>query len=137
AGTAGCVSEGGVGGCGVARGLDHALGIQVSADGRNAYVSGRGSDAIAVFSRNATTGALTQLSGQPGCQHDALTSVSGLQGCTDARGLDGAYSMTLSRDDRNVYVASRVSDAVTAFQRNDDGSLTQVAGPGGCLAYMA
>jgi 6-phosphogluconolactonase (cycloisomerase 2 family) len=137
AGTSGCVSEGGVGGCGVARGLDHALGVEVSADGRNVYVSGRGSDAVAVFSRNATTGGLTQLSGQAGCQHDSLTSTSGLQGCTAARGLDGAYSMTLSRDDRNVYVASRVSDAVAAFRRNADGSLIQVTGEAGCLAYAA
>ena len=137
AGTSGCVSEGGLGGCGVARGLDHALGVEVSADGRNVYVSGRGSDAVAVFARNTTTGALTQLSGQAGCQHDSLTSASGLQGCSAARGLDGAYSMTLSRDDRNVYVASRVSDAVAAFRRNADGSLAQVPGEGGCLSYAA
>ena len=110
------MSEGGIGGCGVARGLDHALGIEVSADGRHVYTAGRGSDAIAVFSRNANSGALTQLAGAAGCLHDSVTSTSGLQGCADARGLDGAYSMTLSSDDQSAYVASRVSDAACGLQ---------------------
>ena len=136
-GTSGCVSEGGLGGCGAARGLDHALGIEVSADGKNVYAVGRGSDAIAVFARNAGTGALTQLPGQAGCLHDSLTSASGLQGCAAARGLDGAYSMTLSADDQTAYVASRVSDAAAGFKRNADGTLTQVAGTGGCISAMA
>jgi 6-phosphogluconolactonase (cycloisomerase 2 family) len=134
-GTSGCVSETGAGGCGVARGLDHALGIEVSADGRHVYTAGRGSDAIAIFSRNASTGALSQLAGGAGCLHDSVTSTSGLQGCTDARGLDGAYSMTLSADGGSAYVASRVSDAAAGFRRNPDGTLTQVAGPGGCVSY--
>ena len=136
-GTSGCVSEGGTGGCGVARGLDHALGIEVSADGRHVYTAGRGSDAIAVFSRNGSTGALTQLAGAPGCLHDSVTSTSGLQGCGNARGLDGAYSMTLSADDQTAYVASRVSDSVAGFKRNADGTLTQIAGTGGCISYAS
>lgn len=137
AGTSGCASEGGAGGCSVARGLDHALGVAVSADGENVYVSGRGSDAIAVFARDRDTGALSQLPGEAGCLHDSLTSLSGLQGCAPARGLDGAYSMTLSPDDRDAYVGARVSDAVTAFRRNGDGTLSQVAGEGGCISYAA
>ena len=136
-GTSGCVSEGGTGGCGVARGLDHALGIEVSADGRHVYTAGRGSDAIAVFARNSTTGALTQLAGAAGCLHDSVTSTSGLQGCTDARGLDGAYSMSLSSDDKSAYVASRVSDSAAGFRRNPDGTLTQIAGTGGCVSFAA
>ena len=134
-GISGCVSEGGIGGCGVARGLDHALGIEVSADGKNVYTAGRGSDAIAVFARNSSTGALTQLAGTAGCLHDSVTSTSGLQGCADARGLDGAYSMTLSSDDKSAYVASRVSDSAAGFRRNPDGTLTQVAGTGGCVSF--
>ncbi len=134
-GTSGCVSEGGIGGCGVARGLDHALGIEVSADGKNVYTAGRGSDAIAVFARNSSTGALTQLAGTAGCLHDSVTSTSGLQGCADARGLDGAYSMTLSPDDKSAYVASRVSDSAAGFRRNPDGTLTQITGTGGCISF--
>ena len=49
-----------------ARGLVTAIAVVVSPDGKNVYVASRG-NAVAVFSRNTTTGILTQLSGTAGC----------------------------------------------------------------------
>jgi DNA-binding beta-propeller fold protein YncE len=134
-GELGCVSEGGVGGCAVAKGLDHAVGIEVSADGKNVYVASRGSDAVAIFTRSPSDGSLTQLSDDAGCIHDSLTSASSRQGCAAGRGLDGAYSITLDRGGEYLYVAARVSDSATAFARNTDGALHQLAGAGGCISH--
>jgi len=52
AGTAGCVSEDGSGGaCQDGKGLDSAIGVVVSPNGKNVYVAGDGSEAIAIFDR--------------------------------------------------------------------------------------
>ncbi|TFG69797.1 MAG: hypothetical protein E4H22_06440, partial [Solirubrobacterales bacterium] len=59
-GTAGCISETGTGGActdGVA--LDGAFSVAVPGDGKSAYVASVFSNAVAVFDRNPTTGALT------------------------------------------------------------------------------
>ena len=65
----------------------------VSPDGRNVYVgsypnSGAGLGAgFAIFKRNTKTGALTQLSGKPGCLTTDGSSNAGAGTCTEARGL--------------------------------------------------
>jgi DNA-binding beta-propeller fold protein YncE len=132
-GDAGCLSEGGVGGCRAARGLDHVAGIAVAPDSQTVYAAGRGSDAVAVLKR--TDDGLEQPSGPEGCLHDAVTSDSGLAGCTGARGLDGAYGLTLHGD--TLYAASRVSDAIAVLRREDGGTLVQLAGADGCVAHAA
>jgi DNA-binding beta-propeller fold protein YncE len=132
-GAAGCVSEGGAGGCTAARGLDHVAGIAVAPDSETVYAAGRGSDAVAVLRRTAS--GLEQPAGPEGCLHDAVTSASGLTGCTDARGLDGAYGLTFHGG--TLYAASRVSDAVATLRANPGGTLTQAAGADGCVAHAA
>jgi DNA-binding beta-propeller fold protein YncE len=137
-GTAGCVGAPTArrAGCATARALkgpgpfmgSRAIGI--SPDGRNVYVASSGSDAIAIFDRNKTTGALTQPSGKGGC-----IASGGGGSCARAVGLGGANSVAISADGHNVYATSRDSSAVTAFARNrKTGALHQLAG--GCLSGL-
>ena len=55
----GCIAETTVEGCTDGRALDGAIAAAASPDGKNVYVTSRTSDAVAVFSRTQSTGALT------------------------------------------------------------------------------
>jgi DNA-binding beta-propeller fold protein YncE len=130
-GAAGCVSETGTGGeCADGKALAGAIGVAVSADGKNVYVASAVSDAIAVFGRDTTSGELTQLPGTTGC-----VSQTGSGGaCTDGKALSVAISVAVSPGDDSVYAASAVSDAVAVFQRDTaTGELTQLSGAAGCV----
>ena len=127
------------GGCAKARALKGpgpflgSRAIAISPDGRNVYVASSGSDAIAVFARNARTGTLTQSNGAAGC-----IAAGGASGCASAVGLDGPNSVAVSPDGRNVYATSRASNALTVFSRNrSTGALSQLPGGGGCVSGLA
>lgn len=81
-------------------GLQEASAIALSANGQHVYVTGFLDQAVAVFSRDITTGKLTfvQVVKNPA--------------------LDGAADLIISPDNRNVYVASRKANAVVTFTRN-------------------
>ncbi|HEU4599765.1 MAG TPA: YncE family protein [Solirubrobacterales bacterium] len=87
--------------------------IAVSPDGRNVYVASAGSDAVAIFTRNRKSGALTQSQGKAGC-----VSARGASGCAKVVGIDGPNSVAVSPDGRNVYVTSRDSSTLLSFRRN-------------------
>lgn len=88
---------------------------------------------MTVFTRNKTTGVLTQLPGIDGCIAHTGDGVT----CTDGVGLNGVAAVTVSPDGKHVYVASRFSDAVTVFARNKTtGVLTQLPGLDGCIANV-
>jgi DNA-binding beta-propeller fold protein YncE len=123
-------------GCGTARALEGpgpfmgSRAIAVSADGKNVYVASSRSNAIAIFRRNPKTGALGQPSGTSGC-----VAAKGAFECGKAVGLNGPNSVAVSPNGRNVYVTSRGSNAVTAFQRNrSTGALHQLPGAAGCIS---
>ncbi|HMJ73307.1 MAG TPA: beta-propeller fold lactonase family protein [Solirubrobacterales bacterium] len=123
-------------GCGTARALEGpgpfmgSRAIAVSADGKNVYVASSRSNAVAVFRRNPKTGALGQPSGAAGC-----VAAKGAFECGKAVGLNGPNSVAISPNGRNVYVTSRGSNAVTAFQRNrSTGALHQLPGAAGCVS---
>ena len=101
--------------------------VAISPDGRVVYVASSGSDAIAIFRRNARTGALTQAPGKSGC-----IAERGAGGCAQAIGLGHPNSVAVSTDGQNVYATSLASDSLTIFWRNrKTGKLTQATG--GCI----
>jgi 6-phosphogluconolactonase (cycloisomerase 2 family) len=93
-------------------GLNGGISLTISPDGNNIYATGVTDDAVAVFSRNITTGVLTFVEAHK----------DGLNGVDE---LDGAISVTVSSDGKNIYVAAPIDDAVTVFSRNPTtGALT-------------
>ena len=88
-------------------GLDGAIGVAVSPDGAHVYVAGFEDDAIAVFARNATTGALTFIG--------AVTDSS----------LVEPSDIAISANGEDVYV--RTQSGVATFARDaGTGALTPV-----------
>jgi DNA-binding beta-propeller fold protein YncE len=121
--------------CAMGRGLDAPLGLAITPDGEHVYVASFQSDpvsisAIALFARDATTGALTQLPGAQGCISEDI----GGGVCTPGVGLRGTISVAVSPDGRHVYTAAK-SDTVAAFVRDrETGFLTQLPEPLGCIS---
>ncbi|MCB0196021.1 MAG: beta-propeller fold lactonase family protein, partial [Anaerolineae bacterium] len=95
-------------------GLDGASSVTVSGDGKHVYVAGSRDDAVAVFSRDSSSG--------------QLTFVEMLQdGVDGVDGLNGASSVTVSGDGKHVYVAGYDDNAVSVFSRDSSsGQLTFV-----------
>ncbi|MGH2973511.1 MAG: lactonase family protein [Solirubrobacterales bacterium] len=111
--------------CGqTARGLYIASSVIVSSDGTSVYVAGDGDNAIAVFRRNTSTGALTP----KGCIADSADNPAGCG--TTTKGIEAPYSVTTTADGKSVYAAGSNSNSVAAFKRSSPGALT----PRGCIA---
>jgi DNA-binding beta-propeller fold protein YncE len=111
-GPLGCIQDPGNVGCASARFMGHPDEIELSDDGRNAYVRAERSD-IVVLRRDRATGELSQLPGKAGCVSARVSD------CTATR-LLLTMSMALSRDGRNLYVASgegNRTDRILVFSR--------------------
>ncbi len=131
-GVAGCITAQGAGGCATGIGLEGPNSVAISPDGRNVYATSLNSNAIDIFARNPSTGALTQASGDAGCIVQAP-----LTGCTTGVQLGGADAVAVSSDDHDVYVTSVLSNSVTSFTRSPtSGQLTQQTGTSACVLYV-
>jgi DNA-binding beta-propeller fold protein YncE len=111
---AGCISQTGGGGrCAVGRGLDEVWGVAVTRDGRNVYAVSAKVNMLSAMTRRST-GTLGQLPGRYGCFIRA-----GGFGCPEGRGLTVAVAVAVSRDGRNVYVASEDAylGSIAVFRR--------------------
>ena len=129
-GPAGCVRHQGGDGCATGLGLNSAVSVAVSGDGRFVYsVASTNGQAVAEFARDPATGTLTQL----GC-----ISQKGVGGCDHGHGLGSAVQLTLSPDGRNVYVSAFRTHSVAVLDVDSaTGRLTQDAGIAGCVATGA
>ena len=83
-------------------GLNGAWSVTVSPDARHVYVAGHDEDAVAVFDRDTTTGALTWVE----VHRDGVDGVDGL---------DGVRSVTISPDGNHLYAASPLDKAVSVY----------------------
>jgi 6-phosphogluconolactonase (cycloisomerase 2 family) len=95
-------------GLGGVTGLDGARGVAVSPSGNRVFVASSASDAVAVFSRHATTGVLTFV------------------GSSSTAALDGAAAVAVSRDGRHLYVTAETADSLSAFSIGPSGALAEV-----------
>jgi 6-phosphogluconolactonase (cycloisomerase 2 family) len=92
-------------GIGGVDGLDGAAGVAISPDGKHVYVTGEEEDAIAAFSREPVTG--------------ALSFIAFLQdGAAGVDGLDQASGVATSPDGGSVYATGRGDDAIATFARD-------------------
>jgi DNA-binding beta-propeller fold protein YncE len=131
-GAAGCIAARAANGCARAFGLLVPNSVAVSPDGRNVYATSLASNAIAIFRRNPSTGALSQAGNGTGC-----VSNTAIPGCTTGRALAGPDVAAVSPDGKNVYVGSFTGNAVAVFSRNSStGALTQPADATGCITNV-
>jgi 6-phosphogluconolactonase (cycloisomerase 2 family) len=131
-GAAGCVSNGGAGGCTPAHDLGTNAKIVISPDGRNAYVTTTSSNnSVLVFDRDPATGKLTQKPGQAGCIHIAAETAN----CASAALMTAPWAMAITPDGRTFYVSAQQSSRVLTFTRDPaTGALTQKPGGAGCIS---
>ena len=114
-------------------GLDGIRRMVPSPDGKNLYAASSAASAISILDRNPTTGTLGQRPTVAACIADHGSGRDG--GCADGVALDGAISVAISPDGRNVYAVSANSDAVNVFDRDPlTGTLRQKDGTDGCVS---
>jgi DNA-binding beta-propeller fold protein YncE len=130
-GPRGCATRLSRTGCARARGLNEGIDVAVSPDGRRVYTAGRRfPGSIAVFDRQPGGGVRQR----PGA--NACLAPKGRAGCAPARGIGSPWSLAVSPDSRNVYVAGLRSDSVAVLSRTP-GGLSQAGDSSGCLALTA
>ena len=110
------------------------VGVAVSPDGKNVYIIGSVDGSISSFSRDTTTGALTQLSGAAGCIQDNLKTTKRPNDCDQTGRELGAINMlAISPDGKNAYGATWSGSIVVLDRDTSTGALTQKNGTDGCL----
>jgi DNA-binding beta-propeller fold protein YncE len=136
AGAGACADAPGATADGAGSGLDSPTSIAVSPDGDSAYVTSQSDDAVYGFDR-AADGTLTFRRCITGNMDGSGSTGTGV--CVDSNtatgdgtgsGLDSPFtSIAVSPDGHSVYVTSQSDDAVTSFNRDADGRLTDA----GCI----
>jgi DNA-binding beta-propeller fold protein YncE len=131
--SSGCISDLPIPGCTAGRALKGPDVVVVSGDGKNVYVGSFFGNAVASFSRNPTSGALTQLGGSAGCIADG-----GAEGCATGTTLGSIEGLAVAPDGSAVYAAAAVSNAVDVLARDGStGALSQATDGSGCIVQTA
>jgi DNA-binding beta-propeller fold protein YncE len=114
----GCIAAEALPGCTQGTALLGADVVAASADGKNVYAGSFLSNAIVVFARDPSTGALTQTS----CVAEATEG-----SCTPASALGGVEGLAVSPDGGSVYAGAAITGTVSGFTRDpSSGALTQI-----------
>jgi DNA-binding beta-propeller fold protein YncE len=131
AGTAGCITTDGSdqsapGACQTDSHLLDASGLTLSSDDKFLYVTGTGgSKQIEVFSRNTTTGALSQI--------ECIAQAPAPSGCSTGRVVGDSQFIALTPDGLHAY-AGQYEHGISVYDRNPTtGLLTQKSGTSGCI----
>ncbi len=113
--TSTCPSTGGI------NGLDGAAGSAISPDGKHVYVAGFFDNAIAAFSRDPASGALSFTE----VEIDGVNDPGDVGGTVD--GMIGATGVAVAPGGEHVYVTSQTDNSVVVFSRDaNDGRLSFV-----------
>lgn len=120
--------------CAVAiQGLEEPRMATVAPDGRNVYAVGEHSYTVVALRRDSTSGALQPVEGAA-CVKD-VEAPAEVECPVTARGLNYAFSVTVSPDGHHVYSTATASDAVAAFARDPaTGALSPLPGEAACIA---
>jgi DNA-binding beta-propeller fold protein YncE len=127
-----CVNKTGTAPCAPGRAMAGPADVEVSPDGSEVVVATRFAG-LAVFDRNATTGALTQRPGQQGCVERQFQT----EGCLPVNGIDvgvGTLSVRFGpgADPTDVYLGSPNGAILNLERTPGSGVLSQLAGSIGC-----
>jgi hypothetical protein len=121
--------------CEQVRALHNIGQVAISPDGANLYAPARDMDAVVVFDRDPSSGALTQKAGTPGCVTSNPT-VATNEGCANVGGsLAGASAVAVSPDGANVYVVGSAGSLVN-LQRASNGSLSLGGSSSFCVCLL-
>jgi DNA-binding beta-propeller fold protein YncE len=124
----GCISGLPVPVCASGRALVAPDVVVISPDGRNVYVGSFFGNAIAVFNRDPTSGALAQAAGTTGCLAAATS------GCAPGLALGAPEGLAISGGGTSLYAATALSDAVVVLSRDPStGALAQTTDGSGCI----
>jgi DNA-binding beta-propeller fold protein YncE len=118
------------GSCTPTKGLDQPSALALSPDGRMLYATAYGSDAVSVFSRNPTSGALKWLGCESETNIDEETGKQVNDGCGHGRPLQSPTGIAVSPDGNRLYVS--LSSGLTVLDRNPTTGTLTVSG---CLSY--
>ena len=125
----GCISGLPLPGCLTGRALVGPDVVIVSPNGANVYVGSFFGNEIAMFNRDASSGALTQPTDSSGCI--AETSAAG---CAIGIALKSPEGLAVSGDGTSVYAATALSNALVVLNRNSStGALSQATDGSGCI----
>jgi len=143
AGKAGCVtangsSNKGPGTCARAREVDDVSNVHITPDQKYLYASnydGQPYSGIAIFRRNAETGALTQLAGKEGCiTAGGVTAQSKVTQICRAMPNIGSPWDVATPGNTFAYIPDQSDNLVQAFWRDAKGGLKPLTGTGACVS---
>jgi DNA-binding beta-propeller fold protein YncE len=101
-------------------------GITVSPDGSSVYAAAALANTIVGYTR-AGDGTLTP----NGC-----ATACGAPGCAPVRSMSGPNAVVVSPDGATAYTTAVLSNALALLGRASNGTLSQLAGPAGCVAAL-
>jgi hypothetical protein len=125
----GCLSGAATPGCTAVSSLLSPDSLTLSPDGQTLYASSYDQSELAIFHRDPSTGALTQLPPPAGC----VTSTGNLGACTADPMLSGPGPVVVSPDGGTLHVAQFGNASLLTYTVGSGGALSRPSGAAGCV----